>query len=65
LKNKIKKSYLHDEIDQREVDEVDSDNLWGDLDLSDNENPLNVSTLRETRKRDKIQWKSIPTRLFV
>ncbi len=65
MKNKIKKSYLHDEIDQREVDEVDSDNLWGDLDLSDNENPLNVSTLRETRKRDKIQWKSIPTRLFV
>ena len=65
MKNKIKKNYLHDEIDQREVDEVDSDNLWGDLDLSDNENPLNVSTLRETRKRDKIQWKSIPTRLFV
>ncbi len=65
MKNKNKNNYLQDEIDQREVDEVDSDNLWGDLDLSDNENPLNVSTLRETRKRDKLQWKSIPTRLFV
>jgi len=41
--NKNKK--LNDEFDDinyRETDEVHSDNLEGDLDLSDNENPKNV-----------------------
>jgi hypothetical protein len=31
-----------DDIDDREADEVHSDNFEGDLDLSDNENPKNV-----------------------
>jgi len=39
--------------------------LEGDLDLSDDEHPNNVYNIREAKKREKSQWKSIPTRLFV